>query len=58
MDKQSHGYEFKEHENDAGSEATDVEQTLKMVASGFVGTHDSMADVSFNSRCIYRCIDI
>lgn len=46
MDKQSHGYGFKEHENDVGTEATDVEQTLKMVASGFVGTHVSMADYS------------
>lgn len=46
MDKQSHNNGLKEHGNEAGSEGLDVERTLKTVASGFVGTKDSMADVS------------
>lgn len=49
MEKQSHDYGFKEHEHEAGSEGSDAERTLKMVASGFIGTTDQMADVSI--RC-------
>ncbi|KAK1377825.1 O-fucosyltransferase family protein [Heracleum sosnowskyi] len=46
MEKQSHDYGFKEHEHEAGSEGSDAERTLKMVASGFIGTTDNMADHS------------
>lgn len=64
MDKQSHDYGFKEHEHEheAGSEGSDVERTLKMVASGFVGTTDRMADHSGiwskpNSDNFTQCIE-
>ncbi|KAL8102688.1 O-fucosyltransferase 35-like isoform X1 [Apium graveolens] len=46
MEKQSHDYHFKEHEHEVESEGSDVERTLKMVASGFTGSSDNIADHS------------
>ncbi|KAK1365177.1 O-fucosyltransferase family protein [Heracleum sosnowskyi] len=62
MDRQAHIIGLKEHGNEAGSEGLDVERTLKTVASGFVGTKDSMADHSDiwlkpNNENFTQCIE-
>lgn len=56
IDKQSHINGLKEHGNEAGSEGLDAERTLKTVASGFVGTQDSMADVSVKCFSFVICL--
>lgn len=53
MDKQFHINGLKQQVLEHGSEGLDVERTMKTVASGFVGTKDSMADVSV--KCL-TCI--